>query len=357
MKIKRSSKTTLKFLTIKKRKILDGIMDEYSRVAGLFIDYFWEHPEIHNNSQLTVEIYSLVETWFTARMAQCAAREAFGMVNGANQKAKQGNTEPVKPNHSGRKMILSSQVIKIEEGNNSFDLWLILSSVGNKIKLYIPLKKHRHFNFFSDFKMANSVVVHRNYVQFSFEKEIGSKKTSGSLTGIDVGINNLLATSNGDLFGSDIKQLINTIKRKQQNSKAYVRAKKTLSYYLHKTVKDQIDWNNSRLVVVEKLHQLKYGKEGRSRGFRKTLSNWNYRELLNIIQMRSEENRVVFRSVNPYKTSQTCPVCAHAERGNRVNEKFRCLKCGYSGHADIIGASNILTRFTTGRYGAGFQTV
>jgi transposase len=88
----------------------------------------------------------------------------------------------------------------------------------------------------------------------------------------------------------------------------------------------------------------------------KDLSSWNYRELLNIIQMRCEENRVSFRSVNPYKTSQTCPACTHAQRENRKGEEFKCLKCGYSEQADCVGSLNILHRFLTGRYGAGFKT-
>ncbi len=111
-------------------------------------------------------------------------------------------------------------------------------------------------------------------------------------------------------------------------------------------------WSEIRLIVAESLKDLKKGKQpDRGKAFRKTLSNWNYRELLNIIQMRREENRVSFRSVNPYKTSRTCPSCSRAEGGNRVGEDFRCLGCGYSEHADIVGSLNILTRFT----GTGFQ--
>jgi len=204
--------------------------------------------------------------------------------------------------------------------------------------------------------MSESAVIHRKYVMFSFEKETGAKKTEGKLAGIDCGINHLLASSEGVLYGSEVKSLINVIKRKRQGSEAYKRAKKTLSYYIHKTVKE-LNFTEMRLAVCERLKGLKQGRmKNRSKNFRKTLSNWNYRELLRIIEMRCEENRVSFRSVNPFKTSQTCPACSHAERGNRVNENFKCLKCGYSEQADIVGALNILTRFITGQYGAGFKT-
>jgi transposase len=156
-------------------------------------------------------------------------------------------------------MILSSQCVRIEKGRNSFDLWLVIHSVGNKpavngaerIKLQIPLKKHRHMNLFSDWKMSESVVIHRKYVMFSFEKETGAKKTEGKLIGVDCGINHLLADSEGVLYGSEVKPLINVIKRKKQGSEAYKRAKKTLSYYIHRTVKE-LNFGELRLAVCER---------------------------------------------------------------------------------------------------------
>lgn len=330
-------------------------MKEYSKVVNGFIEMFWGKD--FTRQMLLDPVINSPESWLSARMRQCAAREALGMIESAEESAKEKGIVAIKPVHTGKKMILSAQVVKIEEGRNSFDLWLVLCSVGEAIKIYLPLKRHRHFNFFANWKMSNSVIIHEDYVQFSFETECGSKKTQGNQVGIDVGINHLLATSQGELSGSDVRQLIDKIKRKKQGSKGYRKAKKTLSCYLHKVVKEFFQTHDLRLVVVEKLQGLKQGKQAsRGKEFRKTLSNWNYRELLDIIQMRTEENRVSFRSVNPYKTSQQCPVCSHTERGNRSNEKFCCLRCGYSEQADLVGARNILDRFISGQYGAAFQT-
>lgn len=355
MIIKRSSKSTLKFLTESKRKELYRVMDEYSRVTNIFIDLFWGNE--FKKSDLTKEVTNIPISWLSARMRQCAAREALGMVDGAINSAKETGRELVKPLHTGKKMTLSSQVVRVENGRNSFDYWVILSSVGDGLKIQIPVKSHRHMNFFKDWNRASSVVIHRSYVQFSFEKDVGKKTMSGDCVGIDVGINNLLATSFNELIGNDIKFHINKIKIKKQGSKKYKAAKKTLSYYLHKIVKDYFNSHtNLRLVVVEKLKDLKQGKtKNRGKSFRKTLSNWNYRELLGIIEMRCEENRVSFRSVNPWKTSQTCPACSHVERENRSGEKFKCLRCGYEDHADNVGALNILERFLSGQYGAAFK--
>jgi len=49
--------------------------------------------------------------------------------------------------------------------------------------------------------------------------------------------------------------------------------------------------------------------------------------------------------------------CAAREALSMVTgAKFRCLKCGYSEQANFVGSLNILTRFLTGLYGAGFKT-
>lgn len=48
--------------------------------------------------------------------------------------------------------------------------------------------------------------------------------------------------------------------------------------------------------------------------------------------------------VPAHYTSQTCPECGHVAKENRKNENFNCVSCGHSGHADVVGARNILER-------------
>jgi putative transposase len=46
-----------------------------------------------------------------------------------------------------------------------------------------------------------------------------------------------------------------------------------------------------------------------------------------------------------HNTSRTCPACGHVSRENRrTQSKFACVKCGFEGHADVVGATNILSR-------------
>jgi putative transposase len=51
----------------------------------------------------------------------------------------------------------------------------------------------------------------------------------------------------------------------------------------------------------------------------------------------------VIVAVNPAGTSRTCPHCGHCAKENRVTQAgFRCVLCGHTGHADVVGATNVL---------------
>lgn len=48
-------------------------------------------------------------------------------------------------------------------------------------------------------------------------------------------------------------------------------------------------------------------------------------------------------AVPPQYTSQTCPNCGHVSAENRKTQAvFRCVRCCYGNHADVVGAINIL---------------
>ena len=49
--------------------------------------------------------------------------------------------------------------------------------------------------------------------------------------------------------------------------------------------------------------------------------------------------------VPPHNTSRECPACGHTEAANRMTQaQFRCVECGFSAHADLVGAINVLAR-------------
>lgn len=54
---------------------------------------------------------------------------------------------------------------------------------------------------------------------------------------------------------------------------------------------------------------------------------------------------VIVTDVPPQNTSRRCPACKHTEKKNRSGQRFACRKCGYTGHADTVGATNVLEKY------------
>jgi predicted RNA-binding Zn-ribbon protein involved in translation (DUF1610 family) len=68
---------------------------------------------------------------------------------------------------------------------------------------------------------------------------------------------------------------------------------------------------------------------------------WDVRsKALRTSSLADAGRRVV--AMNPRYTSQRCSHCGHIAAENRDKEKFACISCGHSEHADINAARNIL---------------
>jgi IS605 OrfB family transposase len=98
-------------------------------------------------------------------------------------------------------------------------------------------------------------------------------------------------------------------------------------------------------LAVEDLKNLKRGKApNRSRAFRRAASPWTYRQVLQVMTQKAQENGVLLVAVPPQYTSQECPSCGTVDRRNRVAGCFKCVNCGHTQHADTVGAINILNK-------------
>jgi IS605 OrfB family transposase len=406
MKITRSTKCTLKYATDKKKEQLNSVLIEYGKVTNVFIDYFWKNGVVKKTELLkpVVDI-PINDTWLSARLRKVSAREALDMVNSVKEvfefnkeqletsissiesklkttipntkknrrrinnlhcilkkkKMKLDMITPHKPVHKGKRMSVSSTTAELQNIKKSskvlFDAWLHIASVGNKITMNLPIKYHKHFNELNTKShRLNAYIITNDYVQFCFERETGEKKEVKTLVGVDTGINALASTSNREQLGLDIKECVNRKKRCEYGSKGYKRATNALKQRINEVAKVLV--KNTDLVVVEKLKNLNNNSKlkGRlSRNIRSSIGKWNYSYWLKRLEMVCEENRVSFRAVSPYYTSQKCSVCGYTNRTNREGEKFLCQKCNHSDNADINAAFNILSRFVTGKYGSCYK--
>jgi transposase len=405
MKIKRSSKCSIKFATNKKKQELQTVLKEYGKVVNVFIDYFWD-KQLDKKDLLKTIIY-IPTTWLTYRLKQDAAREALDIIGSVKEifeynkqqiqdnistietKIKKTKTETRdnrrkinnwynkiktnkmklsmvkmhKPKHKGNRICASCNIAELQtpKETTNFNAWLHLCSIGNKINIDIPIKFHHHYKKLNSIgQLLNSYIITMNYVQFAFGIETGSKKEVKNIIGVDTGINTLASTSDGKHFGTDIKQFIERIKRCKSGSEGKKRAIRALKQRIDEVAKEVV--KEADLIVVERLSDLNKNSKlkGRlSRNMRSSIGSSNCAYWLNRLEMNCETSRASFRTVVPYYTSQQCPVptCGHIDSRNRVGDIFKCQACGYPDNAHTVGALNIKGRFLAGKYGTCYKSL
>src|SRR5574343_163444 len=150
MKIIRAAKCTTKFATEKKRNELMVLLKEYGNVVNFFINYFWakENETLRNKGILLKPIVDLPikTTWLSARLRKVAAREAIDMIIAVRERWKNKPDKISIPVHKGERMNCSCTIAELISFDGHFDCFFKIRSVGNKMKLDIPIKKHKLFN-------------------------------------------------------------------------------------------------------------------------------------------------------------------------------------------------------------------
>jgi len=176
--------------------------------------------------------------------------------------------------------------------------------------------------------------------------------------GVDIGIVNLLTTSDGEFFSGD---QVNKTRRKMTKIKSSLQKRGTKSAKRHlkklsgKEANFKKDTNHvisKKVVQIAKDTQRAIGLED-LKGFRATVrkeqreqfGKWAFGQLSNFIQYKAQLAGVLIVMVNPHNTSRTCSVCGYISKANRKSQSlFSCQKCGNQINADINAAITISQR-------------
>jgi putative transposase len=81
-----------------------------------------------------------------------------------------------------------------------------------------------------------------------------------------------------------------------------------------------------------------HGREGNI----KLHNYWAYDKLYHKINNKAEEYGLNYERQTEEYTSQTCPICQDTNAKYKKDRIFVCSFCGYFGHRDLVGATNIL---------------
>jgi len=206
------------------------------------------------------------------------------------------------------------------------------------------------------------------WIHLTYSKEVNDpikpKLNTQSVLGVDRGINNVIATSDGLLVSSErtvfIKNKYDFLRKKLQkkgtrSSKRLLRKrnKKEKRFVLdtNHCISKKLVNSNYNIFVLEDLKGIKekntnkYQNKWKNKKPNSKLNNWSYFQLQQFLEYKADAKGKLVVYVKAAYTSQTCSKCGHCEEKNRIEDKFVCLKCGHAEHADLNAAKNIKDRY------------
>jgi putative transposase len=199
---------------------------------------------------------------------------------------------------------------------------------------------------------------------------------TGKSIGIDLGVDFLVATSDGALvqgprFGKQgqagLEKAQRDLATKVSGSKNREKAKQRVSAHHRRIGNRRREFahqvsrrlvNDHDLIVYEDLKIKNMTRRPKPRpdqqggyepnraqakaGLNRSIhdAGWGQFVAMTIYKAESAGREVI--AVDPRNTSRTCPGCGHVSAGNRCGAVFRCQSCGHEAHADVNAAENIL---------------
>jgi putative transposase len=200
---------------------------------------------------------------------------------------------------------------------------------------------------------------------------------TGREVGIDLGVVNLVATSDGELvsegrFAKNAQAALakaqRDLKLKKKGSNRRRKAVDRVAHQ-HRKVRDQRKdlahkvsrqiVNDYDLIVIEDLKVANMVRRPEPRpsadgtfepngakaksGLNRSINDAGWAQLTRMIAYKAADAGRELRVVPPHFTSQRCSRCEHTDEASRRSQAvFRCTACGYEAHADVNAACNVL---------------
>jgi len=360
----KSTKTTIKFSNTGKLIKVNNLIEEYTSVIEQFVDLLWNFNNIP--ILLPKEYTSQINTWLSARMVQCAGKQASGIVRGTKKKQEKriyiikklksegrykksrklqriyDNVNTSKPKIDNVCLELDSRFIKIDLDNSTnFDGWITITSIGDRQKIILPFKRNKHFNkLMKNGYLKGGVRLSRKDIVFMFDLPETQKRSNGGTLGIDIGQITTLSCSNNTVskvnkHGHDLNSINTIMSRKKKGSKSFQKCVNHRKNYINWSI-NQLNLDNIKEVRIEKIKNLRRGR----RTSRK-LSHWTYTDIFSKLESYCNDSGVHLITVNPTYTSKRCSNCGWTRNGNRKGKEFECRNCNFTIDADLNAARNI----------------
>lgn len=181
------------------------------------------------------------------------------------------------------------------------------------------------------------------------------KQETGIIIGVDVGENNIAATSTGKIYSG--KQLREDrdrylAKRRRLQSNGTQSAKQLLckvsgkearhvehiNHQISKSIIEEAKQKGASSIALEDLTYIRDHIRG-GRRIKSRLHRWSFRQLQDFIAYKAQAAGISVCFVHPAYTSVTCAHCL--SMGERKKHQFKCSNCGLLAHADCNSSQNL----------------
>lgn len=234
----------------------------------------------------------------------------------------------------------------------------------NRIKLpklkWVSSKVHRKFEGIIKSATISQVPSGKYFVSILVETKHIPMESTGCMVGIDLGIKDLLITSDGEKFDNKklakkykdklakeqrklsrkVKDSKNWNKQRIKVARIHERISNTRKDYLHKISHQLISEN--QVIVTE---DLAVSNMVKNHNLAKSIYDCGWYELTRQLQYKSDWNNRQYVKIGRFtKSSQSCHVCGYinTDTKNLAVRKWTCSQCGTVHDRDINAAINIL---------------
>lgn len=346
--MRRTSRVFVNDLNTGKAETVKQFLIQCHDVTQYFVDLFWQRKDFSAKLADLATVHRSCDRFgITTRLSQALAKQAKETIRAGFER----DGEKAKKPHVRRlTTTLYSHFVEITPFTGSFDYAVKLIGSGAP-RLVIPCQSTSHLNglLAKGFTLSKTIRLGwrdgRIFVDFLLEKERPMKKVDGRVVGIDSNYVNGLVFSDGQNLAKDVVETIRSFPKRKKHTHAHVQS--LVACELKK-----LDLSQVKTLVIEDLKRVKYGTRGKfSRAFNRRLSHWLYASIADWLQRYCEEHGVTLERKNPAYTSQYCRPCNTWDRRNRKGDKFVCIRCGHSDHADANASKNLALLGLAGVYG------
>jgi len=236
----------------------------------------------------------------------------------------------------------------------------------NKIKLpklkWIKCKMHREFTGKILSATISQVPSGKHFVSLNIECQHEELLETKNAIGLDLGISDLLITSNGKTFQNNkliykyekkLVKLQRQLAKKQKRSKNFYKQRIKIAKLHEKITNIRIDNLHKISSQIVKENQFIFSEDLNIKGMvknpnlAKSIHDVSWSELIRQLQYKSEWNNRIYHKVDRfYASSQICNNCNYKNEKtkNLSIREWACPRCGTYHNRDINASINILNQ-------------